>query len=646
MSAIHNAAPEIVIDQRDPVVTLGRLATELTMNLSDPSERSLREACETIGSALDARLVTYRRIEDQTAHFVAGWAPNTPKLISLPLSVASEAHLPTRPLLRYEPIYLLPEPLELPVGLLDDTDAATLPRLVVPVLANGQVLGYLYLALEIDALIYDALDAMLTLIASLFHQTLQICGAGGDRRMRASMDRILRQTAIDFLELAPGEEAVAIDQAIDELGRTLGANHITYWDVDLTRGRAVRNHRWLAPDSDVPEILSEDPSEPNAAVTVFERLGEADLLDNIACTGVAEVVIDVGRHIILTPFVAPGRLGASLRGALVVSRESARPWTTWERDTISTFAGMIPQIRNRMETEAQVMASFYDAPVGIALLGDRSEVLDCNQSFLDFLGLEDERSILRTSLREVIAYEELTDEALDAIDAIDSSGETRGLELPYRHANGSVVWGRMATNQVPTGDGMTWLVHIEDVTALRAERERDRQRATQDALTGLPNRHELFDAISRRGTEPYTMLMLDLDGFKLINDKFGHLVGDELLATIGQRLSSAVRAGDLIGRFGGDEFVAILAGHHREPALTQHIERLRACILEPVDTSAGPVSVGVSIGAARNLEGDRAEAVMARADAAMYAEKQMRSQDEFCESMHEITDRAATLDGC
>ena len=121
--------PVLVIDQRDPVVTLSRLAARLTAGLADPLDLPLAAAAATIGRALDARLVTYRRIDDATAHFVAGWAPGEPELVALPLTVAEQAHLPKSPLLEYAPVYLLPEPLELPVGLLDDGVSAGLPRL-------------------------------------------------------------------------------------------------------------------------------------------------------------------------------------------------------------------------------------------------------------------------------------------------------------------------------------------------------------------------------------------------------------------------------------------------------------------------------------------------------------------------------------
>ncbi len=644
MPGVNREDPVLVIDQRDPIITLNRVAAEMMGHLTAPLDLSLRQACAAIGKAVDAKLVTYRRIEDGTAHFVAGWAPTDPDLVALPLSVVDDAHLPQEPLLAYAPIYLLPEPLELPVGLLDDGLTATLPRLAVPALVDDMVCGYLHLTLGPEAQINDALKTSLTLLSNLFHQIRRLSVDSGDRRLQSRMDRVLRQTAIDFLELAPGEEGPAIDVAIESLAKALDASHVTYWDVDLSRGTALRSHRWVAPESSVPQILSEDPGDENAALTAFERLCDADVLGRVAGHGVAEVVIDVGRHKILTPLVAPGRLGRALRGALVISRPVAQHWTQWERDAITTFTAMIPQIRSRMETEAQVMASFYDAPVGITLVGDDDEILDCNQSFLDLLGLDDERAILRTNLRELVAYEVLSDDGIEALDARPPEG-VRGLELPYRHAHGHVVWGRLSSSPIRSGKGTTWLVHVEDITAVRAERERDRERATRDALTGLPNRHELVDAMHLRGRDPYTLMMLDLDGFKAINDQHGHLVGDELLATIGTRLCDSVRAGDLLGRFGGDEFVAILAGHHDDTVINIQIERLRACITQPVATSAGMVSVGVSIGVARNGDGETADEVMARADAAMYAEKQMNPAQLRSVTAHELRDRTATLAG-
>ena len=154
------------------------------------------------------------------------------------------------------------------------------------------------------------------------------------------------------------------------------------------------------------------------------------------------------------------------------------------------------------------------------------------------------------------------------------------------------------------------------------------RRAYHDALTGLPNRSQLLRtaqqrvaAASRAGTR-IALLLLDLDGFKAVNDSAGHHAGDALLHAVGRRLLEAVRDGDLVARLGGDEF-AILLNRDPDPAQAVAIaERIHRLLCEPYLIDGVPVSVGASIGIA--LCPDDASdmvALMRGADAAMYQAK-------------------------
>lgn len=158
--------------------------------------------------------------------------------------------------------------------------------------------------------------------------------------------------------------------------------------------------------------------------------------------------------------------------------------------------------------------------------------------------------------------------------------------------------------------------------------------ATHDPLTGLANRVEflarLQRAISttaRNGFPVAVVLYLDLDRFKPINDTYGHHVGDEVLRVVGQRIATTCRADDLGARLGGDEFAVLLASS-ATPNPSALRDRLVAELVMPIPTSAGSVTVGASCGTAVVRGADLAEAVLARADAAMYAEKRGRSTPE------------------
>jgi diguanylate cyclase (GGDEF)-like protein len=143
-------------------------------------------------------------------------------------------------------------------------------------------------------------------------------------------------------------------------------------------------------------------------------------------------------------------------------------------------------------------------------------------------------------------------------------------------------------------------------------------------VTGIANRrHFLSEAgAAFRETAPITAIMLDIDHFKQINDRYGHLVGDAVIAEVGARLQSALREGDLVGRYGGEEFAVVVAASPERAE--QLADRLCAVVSgTPVLTAAGPVRVTVSVGAARRRSGDTdLDVVLGRADQALYQAKE------------------------
>ncbi|HMQ30846.1 MAG TPA: diguanylate cyclase [Chloroflexaceae bacterium] len=158
---------------------------------------------------------------------------------------------------------------------------------------------------------------------------------------------------------------------------------------------------------------------------------------------------------------------------------------------------------------------------------------------------------------------------------------------------------------------------------------RVRELATTDALTGVANRRHFFELArleverAARYARPLSLLMLDADHFKQVNDRYGHVAGDEVLRAIAARCRASLREVDLIGRYGGEEFLALLPETAGTQAL-QVAERLREVVAdEPVLTSAGPVQVRISLGVA-SLPGGAAatvEELLDQADRALYAAK-------------------------
>lgn len=168
-----------------------------------------------------------------------------------------------------------------------------------------------------------------------------------------------------------------------------------------------------------------------------------------------------------------------------------------------------------------------------------------------------------------------------------------------------------------------------EVSIYQAKLEIAEETASRDALTGLRNRAWMEAQIERRlaRNTPLTLAIVDIDGFKAVNDEHGHLVGDELLRMFGGELQSASRSTDLIGRWGGDEFILAI-DCSLEEAKTQ-IDRLRAwaCGAYKIGGGVAPVeaTIEASIGLAERVPPETLAELLARADADMYKHKHASS---------------------
>jgi diguanylate cyclase (GGDEF)-like protein len=150
--------------------------------------------------------------------------------------------------------------------------------------------------------------------------------------------------------------------------------------------------------------------------------------------------------------------------------------------------------------------------------------------------------------------------------------------------------------------------------------------AVTDALTDLHNRHWLDSMFRRRldrclkDETPTAMVMVDVDQFKRFNDRYGHVAGDRALRLVAETLRSHFRPGDMVARFGGDEFCILLPGADREAARTC-AERARWAVLKATDEDPGAPKITLSAGVAEAERSDTLETLIARADDALYRAK-------------------------
>ncbi|WGS52050.1 EAL domain-containing protein [Paraburkholderia sp. D15] len=201
--------------------------------------------------------------------------------------------------------------------------------------------------------------------------------------------------------------------------------------------------------------------------------------------------------------------------------------------------------------------------------------------------------------------------------------------LPCLRKNGEQFWNNVLV--APVRDEQGKVTHhvgvMSDVTALVEYQARLEHQARYDALTDLPNRmlldERLAEAIKRAAdsSSQVSVMFLDLDRFKEVNDSLGHRVGDTLLASVAQRLQRLVRANDLVARYGGDEFI-IVAARASSEQLVPMLERLIAAMAEPFYCGERELYVEASVGVSTfPQDGGDADTLIRNADAAMYLAK-------------------------
>lgn len=260
------------------------------------------------------------------------------------------------------------------------------------------------------------------------------------------------------------------------------------------------------------------------------------------------------------------------------------------------------------------------APQGIVLTDAEGYVIDINPAATALLG---------------IGTTHVTGSPL--ADYLDPAGRSPcSAEGRHEHirdlAEGGRVWFDHATSELRGAEGkLRYVVHqFIDQSANRQLQLELAHRAAHDPLTGVLNRRSLLDHLSRlhrerqhlrSGDEPLGILFCDVDRLKHVNDTLGHGAGDRVLINVADRIARAVRRGDQVGRYGGDEFVVVLDGIGSDEALAAVAEKLRSQVSQEISVNGTEVQAGISIGAALIRTGEKPEDAIMRADMALYTAK-------------------------
>lgn len=306
---------------------------------------------------------------------------------------------------------------------------------------------------------------------------------------------------------------------------------------------------------------------------------------------------------------------------------------------VSTYTDI--SARKAGEDEQRVAAAVFQTSAEPMLITDMNvRIQRCNPAFEALLGYSIDE--LRGRNPALLASDDHDRAFFDHLWAtLQKEGHWRGT-IWHRQKSGTLSAQQVSLSAIVNDLGQ--LEHVvavyTDVTEQIRREEGARYEAYHDALTGLPNRSLLFDRIghaieiAKRDGKGFAILFLDLDGFKPINDNFGHRIGDILLQQVAQRLLSRCRDSDTVARFGGDEFVVLLRDSEDAQSVAGVAQSLIEDTAEPVTIEEQEHRINLSIGIALYPHHDTTpDGLLKKADEAMYEAK---SKGKGCHRLYQI----------
>ena len=409
--------------------------------------------------------------------------------------------------------------------------------------------------------------------------------------------------------------AVAMKLERERLDNVISATQVGTWEWTIPTGELRINARWA-------EILGYTPDElAPVSIETWRRLAHPD--DQAAIQGKLQAHFDGElpgfRHDTRMRHKSGSWVWVHTCGSVITCTRDGSPLL---------MAGTHEDITERKlaEDALRLSASVFQNSYEAILITDAdNRIVDVNPSFTRITGyaredvLGQNPSILSSGRQSREFYAQLWR-------SLQTTDHWRG-EVWNRRKNGELFAESLSITRVLDSNGR--LIHhvavVSDISRLKAHAEELDRIAHFDPLTGVPNRRLLEDRLRQaiahadRSRKPLAVCLLDLDGFKPINDQYGHEAGDQLLVEIVDRLQSMLRSVDTVARLGGDEFVLLLGD------LESHgvFDRILEAVSQPVQLRDDSVAVSASIGVALYPEDPvDADTLLRHADQAMYLAKQ------------------------
>ena len=333
-------------------------------------------------------------------------------------------------------------------------------------------------------------------------------------------------------------------------------------------------------------------------------------------------------------------------GILSVMDSQPMAMQSWAKPVLGLFANRIAAelTQKPIEKELKLAAGVFDKSVEAIIIADKNaNILRVNPAFTRITGYAPEEvidknpSMWSSGVHDKVFYQQFWQ-------ALLANGSWQG-EIINRKKNGEhyPTWQTITIVKDDSGKPIQFISIFSDISEKKQSEEQIYQLAHFDAVTRLPNRtsfhHQLESAIeqSKRHSANLSLLFLDVDNFKLINDTLGHSYGDQLLKEIAKRLKQVVRHEDCLSRPGGDEFTIILSNTRSDEDAALVSRKILDCLSRPVQLKNTEVIVTVSIGiSSYPNDGDSVSILLKNADSAMYRakEKGKNNFQFYTEEMH------------